>query len=160
RHVFPLLGLMVCAHCHTPMTGQVYTARGGREGKRSRCVGRTYFRCGLYAMHGLHSGCHSNRVDEGHLIAAFLGKLQERVLSPRVLSGLEKLLLERVGKGDAAAIGEVPRLERELAKVDAELQRASNRYLTETDEALAADLRTGYLRMQERRRALEAELAE
>jgi site-specific DNA recombinase len=160
RHVFPLLGLMVCANCHTPMTGQVYKARGGREGGRSRCVGRTYFRCGLYAMHGLHSGCHSNRVDEGHLVGALLGKLQERVLNPRVLARLEKLLAERVRLTGRATLGDVGRLEREVAKLDAEMKRASDRYLTEADETLAAALRAGFLKMQERKRSLEAELVE
>jgi site-specific DNA recombinase len=160
RHVFPLLGLMVCAHCHTPMTGQVYTARRGREGKRSRCVGRTYFRCGLYAMHGLHSGCHSNRIDEGHVLGALLEKLQERVLNPRTLARLEKLLAERVAQSGRAVEGDVSRLERELSKIDAELKRASDRYLTEENETLAAALRAGFLKMQERRRAVEAELAE
>jgi DNA invertase Pin-like site-specific DNA recombinase len=160
RHVFPLLGLMVCSHCGTPMTGQVYTARGGREGKRSRCVGRTYFRCGLYAMHGLHSGCHSNRVDEGHIVGALLEKLQERVLNPRTLTRLEKLLAERVAQSGRAVEGDVSRLERELSKIDAELKRASDRYLTEEDETLAAALRAGFLKMQERKKAVEAELAE
>jgi DNA invertase Pin-like site-specific DNA recombinase len=160
RHVFPLLGLMECAQCHTPMSGQVYNPRSGRESKRSRCVGRTYFRCGLYAMHGLHSGCHSNRVDEGHILGALLEKLQERVSNPRTLARLEKLLAERVAQSGRAVEGDVSRLERELFKMDAELKRASDRYLTEEDEALAAALRAGFLKMQERRRAVEAELAE
>jgi DNA invertase Pin-like site-specific DNA recombinase len=160
RQVFPLLGLMVCSHCHTPMTGQVYTARGGREGKRSRCVGRTYFRCGRYAMHGLHSGCHSNRIDEGQIVAALLEKLQDRVLNPRTLARLEKLLAERVAQNGAAGSGDVSRLERELSRIEVELQRASDRYLKEEDETLAAALRQGYLKMQDRKRAAEAELAE
>jgi DNA invertase Pin-like site-specific DNA recombinase len=160
RHVFPLLGLMECANCHTPMSGQVYKPRSGREANRSRCVGRTYFRCGLYAMHGLHSGCHSNRVDEGHILGALLEKLQERVLNPRTLARLEKLLADRVAQSGRAVEGDVSRLERELFKMDAELKRASDRYLTEEDEALAAALRAGFLKIQERRRAVEAELAE
>jgi DNA invertase Pin-like site-specific DNA recombinase len=160
RHTFPLLGLMVCAHCGTPMTGQVYTARAGREGPRSRCVGRTFFRCGRYAMHGLHSGCHSNRVDEGHVVNAFLEKLQERVLNARTLARLQKLLAERVENSGRATEGDTSRLERELSKINGELQRASNRYLTEEDETLAAALREGYLKMQDRKRAVEAELAE
>ena len=32
----------VCGHCGTPMTGQQYKTQGGRESKRSRCVGRTF----------------------------------------------------------------------------------------------------------------------
>jgi DNA invertase Pin-like site-specific DNA recombinase len=160
RHVFPLLGLMVCAHCQTPMTGQLYKPQNGRQGKRSRCVGRTYFRCGRYAMHGLHSGCHSNRVDEGHVLGALLEKLQERVLNPKTLARLETLLAERVKADGRAVGGDVARLEREVAKMESELKRASDRYLKEEDETLARDLRAAYLKMLDRKRVIEAELAE
>ena len=159
RDVFPLLGLMVCAHCGTPMTGQVYNVRSGRTGP-SRCVGRTYFRCGKYATHGLHSGCFSNRVDEGFLVGAFLEKLQERILNPPTLAKLETLLEERVKQTGCAVLGDVARIERELEKLEAEIGRAGDKYLVEEDAKFAKVLRQSFEKLMEKKEALEKELVE
>jgi site-specific DNA recombinase len=149
RAHYALRGLLRCGICGKPMVGK-RADWGDRD---------LMYRCGTYNAHGPGCGCSAGHVYETPLLACIGRKLQAELFNPAKLEELRQEMLKALAeeRPDAREEG---RARRELASLEEKLTVASERFLTEKDDAAASIHRAAFDQLLARKKALEARVRE
>jgi DNA invertase Pin-like site-specific DNA recombinase len=147
RADYALRGLLRCGVCRLPMVG-----------KRADWGDRApMYRCGNYNAHGPGCGCGTNYIFEAPLVKCIGVKLQAGLFNAAKLAELRQEMLDALA-GERPDAREEARARRELAALEEKIATASERCLTEKDEAVAAVHRGTIRQLLDRKLAVEAQI--
>jgi site-specific DNA recombinase len=149
RAHYTLRGLLRCGICGKPMVG-----KRADWGERD-----LMYRCGTYNAHGPGCGCSAGHVYETPLLTCIGRKLQAELFNPAKLEELRQEMMEALADERPSAHDEA-RARRELAGLEEKIATASERFLTDKDEAAAAVHRGTFDQLLARKKALEARVRE
>jgi site-specific DNA recombinase len=161
EQVWPLGGLLVCAHC-----GQNVFCRGSNQRKPS---GKTYkykrVVCGNRVRYGKEACPQSRRVDHGSVLREVIRLLQEHLGDDGALAALREVVLRRAAQRSDELEKERETLTRNREDVVRLVAKGQKRLL-EVDADMVADVQAGIREqkkiladVEERLEAVKAELA-
>jgi site-specific DNA recombinase len=151
RGLYILRTLLRCGTCGGPMVGK----------RQEWGEHKAHYRCGTYNLDGPRNrtGCPATVIYEEPLVSCIAQKLQSKVFNKGRLAELEKEMKAAIGDGKGDGQAEA-RARREVAALKEKLEKASERYLTEQDEEVAALHRAALQQLLDRKHAVEASLAD
>jgi hypothetical protein len=147
------VGILRCGHCGGRMYGNTW-----RRVKRGRLYEYRKYVCG--SIKTTPGACRHYAVDEKVIVDLLLDQLLNVYTDPERLAGVRQKLLERVEAKHRRAPGDVERLRRRLADLDAEIRDAARNVLRAKDNVDLLNEALSELRKQRDRVARDLEAAE